>query len=491
MKRVDVAIVGAGPAGMVAASTAASNGLSIAWIDDQPDVGGKVLQKAFLSGKISDLSKTSLVGIRKTCEHELSKAAGGIERFFGTQVWEIEQNRTLHLAPIQRGASCPSAIKAEAIVLAEGAVERHVPFPGWTLPGVMAAGGLGLFVKRGIIPGHRVFLAGSGLLQLALLRDLAQMGLRPAGISLPLSFAETLAFFFGSVLWMGSSRLLFLAAALYDLMRSRIPVYFRSAVTEADGEERLSAVRLQSIDPKWRPIANTGNRIPADTLAIGYGIQPSCDLSRLCGCLHIWEDNAGYWKPLRDRWLETSAPGIWAAGDGARIAGYESAWLEGQIAGLAVCASLGNIPPALAEKRIKPLLQRLAIHDRMAKRIDALSRPRDGIWNVVTDNTIICRCESVRAGDIRKAVASGAQDIGDIKRRTRLGMGPCQARFCTRSINELLARYGRKQRIADALFRPRTPAKPVRFENMAEDVPQALSGDSGRETACQPDEESI
>lgn len=156
-----------------------------------------------------------------------------------------------------------------------------------------------------------------------------------------------------------------------------------------------------------------------------------------------------------------------------------------------MCASLGNIPPALAEKRIKPLLQRLAIHDRMAKRIDALSRPRDGIWNVVTDNTIICRCESVRAGDIRKAVASGAQDIGDIKRRTRLGMGPCQARFCTRSINELLARYGRKQRIADALFRPRTPARPVRFEDMAEDVPQALSGGSRWETACQPDEESI
>lgn len=476
MKTVDVAIVGAGPAGMAAAFTVASRGLSVAWIDDQPDFGGKVLQKAFLSEENSDLSKTSLAGIRKCCEQELPKAAGAIERFFGAQVWQIEQNRTLHLAPIQRGTSCPSAIQAKAIVLAEGAVERHIPFPGWTLPGVMAAGGLGLFVKRGIVPGHRIFLAGSGLLQLALLRDLAQMGLRPAGISLPLSFAETLAFFFGSVLWMGSSRLLFLAMSLYDQMRSRVPIYFRTVVAAAAGEERLSAVRLQSIDSKWRPIANTGQRIPADTLAIGYGIQPSCDLSRLCGCLHVWDQNADYWKPLRDRWLETSVSGIWVAGDGARIAGYEAAWLEGRIAGLAASAFLGKIPLVFAEKGIQSLRLRLMRHDRMARRIDALSKPREGIWDLVMDDTIVCRCESVRAGDIRRAVEDGAQDIGDIKRRTRLGMGACQARVCTGSINALLERY-RKRKTKREVFRPRTPVRPVRFDDMAKDNPQAFVSD--------------
>jgi bacterioferritin-associated ferredoxin len=247
-------------------------------------------------------------------------------------------------------------------------------------------------------------------------------------------------------------------------------------VAAAAGEERLSAVRLQSIDSKWRPIANTGQRIPADTLAIGYGIQPSCDLSRLCGCLHVWDQNADYWKPLRDRWLETSVSGIWVAGDGARIAGYEAAWLEGRIAGLAASAFLGKIPLVFAEKGIQSLRLRLMRHDRMARRIDALSKPREGIWNLVMDDTIVCRCESVRAGDIRRAVEDGAQDIGDIKRRTRLGMGACQARVCTGSINALLERY-RKRKTKREVFRPRTPARPVRFDDMAKDNPQAFVSD--------------
>ncbi len=467
MNPVDVAVVGAGPAGMAAAIEAAVRGLRVAVIDEQPRAGGKFGGHGSAFSEFPEMAAARVERMKERFRKVLQADGNRIECLFGTQVWHIDEDRRLYLVQgsdmHDKRSSC---LSARAIILAQGAIERHIPFFGWTTPGVLAVGGLGLFAKQGIVPGKRIWIAGSGPLQLALLHDLCTVGVPPAGVVLPFSRSEMVYFWLRSLPWMGVDRMRLLAVIAADRMRWRIPVHFRTVVDAAHGPGQLSRIDLRSIDSQWRPLPVRHTGLSADILAVGYGIVPSCELSRRCGCIHVWDEHAACWKPLRDRWLETSVKGVWSVGDGAGIIGYDASWLEGRVAGIAACAFLGKVPPSDADRSIAVLLRRLAPFRRMGRWIEAFSKPRCGIWKAISDDTIVCRCESVRAGDIRTAVANGASDIGEIKRRTRLGMGQCQDRICSQSVQELIARYRKAPIVREAFF-PRMPARPVAFEDMA------------------------
>jgi len=467
MNSFDVAVVGAGPAGMAAAIEAAARDLRVVVIDEQPRIGGKIGSTP--SSAFPEMAAARVERMKDRFRQMLHTDGHRITCLFGSQVWHVDEDHRLYLSSLTDSGEQdkrPSSLKARAVILAQGAIERHVPFPGWTIPGVMAVGGLGLFVKQGIVPRKRIWIAGSGPLQLALVRDLCAAGHPPAGVVLPFSRSEMVYFWMRSLPWMGAERMHLLTLLAADRMRWKIPVHFRTVVHAAHGADQLSAIDLRSIDSRWRPLPTCRSGISADILAVGYGIVPSCELSRRCGCLHVWDEHAACWKPLRDRWLETSVSGMWAVGDGAGIVGYDASWLEGRVAGIAASAFLGKIPSAAADRSISILGRRLVPFRRMGKWIEVVSKPRHGIWEMIPEDTIVCRCETVRAGDIRAAVANGASDIGEIKRRTRLGMGQCQDRICSQSIQELLARY-RKAPIERETFFPRMPARPVRFEDMA------------------------
>ncbi len=473
---IDVAVIGAGPAGMAATIETAARGLRVVVIDEQARIGGKIGSAVSTASGSSKGAAFRVERMKERFRKALQGHGNRIECLLGTQVWHIDEDHRLYLYSIQHSGGQdrgPSLVKARAVILAQGAIERHIPFLGWTTPGVLAVGGLGLFVKQGIVPRKRIWIAGSGPLQLALLHDLCAAGHPPEGLVLPFSRSEMIDWGVRSLPWMGLERMRLLAALAVERMRWKIPVYFRTVVDAAHGSDRLTAIDLRSVDSQWRFLPTRQSGMSADILAVGYGLVPSCELSRRCGCLHVWDAHAACWKPLRDRWLETSVPGIWSVGDGAGIVGYEASWLEGRVAGIAVCAVLGKIPSAVADRSIAVLRRRLAPFRRMGRWIEAVSKPRCGIWEMIPDDTIVCRCESVRAGDIREAVANGASDIGEIKRRTRLGMGHCQDRICSQSVQELIARY-RKAPIEREMFFPRIPARPVRFEDMA--CPPPCSG---------------
>jgi bacterioferritin-associated ferredoxin len=165
---------------------------------------------------------------------------------------------------------------------------------------------------------------------------------------------------------------------------------------------------------------------------------------------------------LRSPHMETTIPGVFVAGDGSQIRGYEAAIDEGRAAGIAACAQLGKLSSGEAHRLIQPLHRKLRRVRRFGEALDAISAPRPGILDSMPDDTIICRCEEVKLLDIRKAVALGAGSINDIKRRTRLGMGHCQGHFCGQMINELLWKIGGEKKKRE-IFTPRIPVKPVPF----------------------------
>jgi hydrogen cyanide synthase HcnB len=164
--------------------------------------------------------------------------------------------------------------------------------------------------------------------------------------------------------------------------------------------------------------------------------------------------------------METSISGVFAAGDGLTIKGYSAAIEEGRVAALEACTQLDRLGKREADRLLRPALRKLKRFNRFGQIMDALSTPQPGIFNILTDDTVVCRCEEVTMQDVISAVADGARDVNDIKRRTRLGMGHCQGRFCGQVINELMWRLTdvRKQR---EVFTPRTPVKPVTFGCLA------------------------
>jgi hydrogen cyanide synthase HcnB len=164
--------------------------------------------------------------------------------------------------------------------------------------------------------------------------------------------------------------------------------------------------------------------------------------------------------------METNIPGIFAAGDGLTIKGYSAAIEEGRVAALEACTQLERVSRREADRLLRPSLRKLTRFNRFGQILDVLSTPRPGIFNIISDDTVVCRCEEVTMRDVIAAVADGARDMNDIKRRTRLGMGNCQGRICGQVINELIWRLTGVRKPHE-MFTPRTPAKPVPFAFLA------------------------
>ncbi len=461
MNRVDVAVIGGGPAGMIAAATAARYGASVALIEDQPGPGGKVFQtvETHGSGCLFQVEKR----IRNRLFDDWRNMQHRIRVYTRSQVFHIDHQNVIQIDSLDPDSGKPTSINAAKIILAEGAMERQIPFPGWTLPGVFSSGGLGLFAKKGVIPGKKILIAGTGPLQLALVRHLMVHNAGIAGIVTPVSMRQSLSHAVKGLPWMGPLRLLTALDYYKKIWQPGIPVYSSYRIQDASGHNHVETVSIIRVDESGHKMAGTEKNISVDTLAIGYGLIPSTGLSRICGCLHQYDEMAGYWKPVRDSYLETSVSGIFVIGDGAGIRGYAAAMLEGKLAAVEACTQLGKLSRQQASRLIRPLFMKRIPHDRMGRVIDAFSKPAPPLVADIPDHTLICRCEEITLGEIRRAVADGAVDIHDIKRRTRMGMGRCQGRFCGQTIQEIFPHMPNPMG-----FTPRIPVRPVSFGRLAE-----------------------
>ncbi|WP_156724935.1 FAD/NAD(P)-dependent oxidoreductase [Streptomyces apocyni] len=440
----DLAVIGAGPAGLAGAVTAAGLGLSVALLDASEHVGGQFYRHpAATLGAVRPEALhhdwAAFAGLRRGLE------ASGVSHLAGHHVWSVtgqDGDWAVHaVTGSDGGQERPVRVRARALLLATGASERQLPFPGWTLPGVVGAGGAQAMLKSGLVlPGRRVVVAGSGPLLLAVAGSLAAAGARvPAVVEASgyLRYARH-----PRVLATNPYKLVEAVVHGGALLRHRVRPLPRSAVVAAHGTDRVEAVTVARLDRDWRPVPGSRRRIACDALAVGHGLAPQIDLATALGCATRRTVDATAALVLGDG-QETTVSGVWSAGETGGVGGSRLAIVEGELAALAIASRLDG-QTELPQSRRAVRLRRG--RDRMRAFADAMAAahaPAPGWTQWLPDDTDVCRCEEVTAGRVREAVTDlGAGDARTVKLLTRAGMGWCQGRMCGAAVACLAARGG-------------------------------------------------
>jgi NADPH-dependent 2,4-dienoyl-CoA reductase/sulfur reductase-like enzyme len=442
-QKIDFAVIGAGPAGMAAATLAAELGLDTVLIDEQDAPGGQIYRGIEHAADESPLGCDYLAGRRLATAFRESVATYRP----ATTVWHIDPDGTLSL--ISSGGS--ETVRARRILVATGAIERPVPIPGWTLPGVMTAGAAQIMLKTGdLVPAGRTVLAGQGPLSWLVAAQLIRAGAPPSLIleTTLLRNYHAAGHLLPSVLWPARRALRKGLSLIREVKRAGIPI--RRGIT---GLSALGRERLQSV--AW-----DGGEIAADLLLLHEGVIPNTQISLALQLEHRWDEAQLCWRPVVDEWGATGLPAIAIAGDGGGIAGAEAAALSGRLAALDAAAFLDKIDPAERDRRARPI--RVALRRELAVRpfLDRLYRPAPSVL-VPADDIIACRCEEVTVAQIRRAARLGAQGPNQAKAFTRCGMGPCQGRICGPIVSAVMADTLGKPIAEIGAYRPRAPYKPI------------------------------
>jgi len=427
MKFYDIVIVGAGPAGLAAAHAAAyhppgasglrlNQSLHICVIDDNPYAGGQIWRGG---PQQQDDSRAQRLW------REL-QAAPNVSFMQQSRVQYASAPGTL----LVQGPEDAVTLRYNRLVLATGAREHLLPFPGWTLPGVSGAGGLQALAKGGYpVQGKRVVVAGSGPLLLAVAATLKSKGAIISAIVEQAGLPQLGRFALGLL---ATPAKLKQARQLRAQLRG-VPYWSNSYVRAALGEESVSAVQIQR-----------GSRIehlPCDYLACGYGLRPNLELPMALGC-HLG-GNSGRAAKVDD-WQQTSVTGVYCAGEGTGIGGVDLALAEGGIAGL---AAAGQAHVASSEHVYDLFNERLRGR-QFAERLARGFALRPELRQLAADDTIVCRCEDVCHGELRQHGSWRSAKL-----HTRCGMGPCQGRICGGATDTL---YGWRP---DAVRLPLSPTR--------------------------------
>lgn len=467
----DLLIVGAGPAGMTAAVRARDFGMSVLVVDDQPTPGGQIW-RAIETRAASPVGDLLGQEYRDGLPVAQALRASGAMYEPGTQVWQIEPENhsdATQSTPSQGGAwqvfmsraQRAEKVRATSVLLATGAQERPVPFPGWTLPGVLTVGAAQILLKTSRqIPEHPVWVAGSGPLPLLYMIQLQRAGGRVAGWldTTPVgAWRRALPHVMGALAgWQDILKGLKWAR---DLRRTGFPIVRGVTHLRAQGGDRLERIAYRTADGR-------AHEVPAQLLLIHEGVVPSIHMTQAIGCEHIWRDSQACFAPVVDTWGQTNQPGIFVAGDGAGIGGARAACTRGDLAALGIALRASKLPVDAALRSAAPLRRRLAAELATRPLLDALYRPRPEVF-APADETIVCRCEELSAAQIREAAAIGHPGPNQIKAFTRAGMGPCQGRQCGYTVAHILAQAHGEPVETVGFYRIRPPLKPLTLGELA------------------------
>jgi NADPH-dependent 2,4-dienoyl-CoA reductase/sulfur reductase-like enzyme len=324
----------------------------------------------------------------------------------------------------------------------------------------MTLGGVQILLKsQGVVPEGRILVAGTGPLLYLTASQLLENGANVIGVldasSLPQLIKKSIP------LWRSLDLLTKGIYYFAGLKKHRIPIYFRSVVKEALGSEYLEEVVSIKINEDWVPIPGTEKKLEADALCLNFGFVPSTSFTHLAKCEHTCNPYLRGWAPIFNSRYETSQEGIFVAGDCTGIGGVKMAVLEGKIVGTEVAYQLGCIAGAEADKRQTKL--------------------RKALLKLLTDDTVVCRCEEVMWKTISRILNDGYCHIEQIKRLTRMGMGRCQGRFCYPTLLGILGQQLSAEELAKEDFSGRLPVKPFplklfsEIESMHQQIDNSLS----------------
>ena len=407
----NVLIVGGGPAGMTAAVAASAGGaVNVTIVDDNPQLGGQIWRAEL--GRIKSAEAREIIAALDQQKIKIVNNAA---------VFASDSNSLLAETP-----SGKIRIGYQKLILATGARERFLPFPGWTLPNVFGAAGLQALVKGGMdVRDNRVVVAGTGPLLLVVAEYLATKGARVVAICEQTSNRKLDRFALG--LWRTPSKIV-QGISLRGKLRG-VPYYRNCWVTAADGESELQRVTIKRFDKT--------EDIECDMLACGFHLVPNIELAQLLGC----QIDDGY--VVVDDYQQTSVSDVYCAGEPTGIGGVDGALVEGKIAGFAATDQYDQAASLLRTRKRTTAF---------AKALDQAFELRDELKILAANSTIVCRCEDVQYGKLAEY-----RDFRMAKLQTRCGMGACQGRICGASVEFL---FGWEDRSV------RPPMFPVKMENL-------------------------
>ncbi|NNC11265.1 FAD-dependent oxidoreductase [Planctomonas sp. JC2975] len=469
-------MVGGGPAGLSSALTAAHAGLRVALVDAGSRLGGQFWRhpdpQSLAPGQAeSDGQHSWRVFERMRAQLRGFIATGRVLHLAGHTAWSIERGESASVVRLTRSWDAvqliAGSVRSEHVILCPGGYDRQLPVPGWTVPGVMAAGGVQALVKNGgRLDGRRAVVTGTGPFLLPVAAALTRAGATVVAVceANPPSAWLTGT---GSVLRMPSK----IAEALefgLVLGRHRIPYRTRTAVTRIHGTDHVEGVTLSRVraDGGIVPSAGARSHLEVDLVALGWGFTPDLGLAVAAGA-EVRRDVDGSLVAVVDDDYRSSVAGLSIAGEATGVGGAMMAVHEGELAASAVASETGvGVGPARAAR----LRRAIARERAFARAMHGASALPAG-WTAWLDpDTVVCRCEEVSAGDIRNACGDlGADDARTVKALTRAGMGWCQGRVCGFATCEVTASCAARSSTADDLraMSKRVLASPVRLGDLA------------------------
>ncbi len=449
----DIAVAGAGPAGMAAAEAAARAGARVVMVDLFATPGGQYHMQP--PQRLAALRASQQAKSGREAAHRCE--AAGVRIVTGAEIFWAEPG--FRLLAHRQGQAI--RIDSSILIAATGASERVLPFKGWTLPGVISAGAAQRLVKTGgTAPGRRIVLAGSGPFLLAVASTFAAAGIRLA------------AYVEAAKPRLDAARLLArhpdrageALKLVTGLLRTKPRRLQGHIVIEALGEDRLEAVRAAPLGPDGAVRVSNAFVIDGiDALCVGFGFRPSVEITSVLKARHSYDEALGGWLCDANATTgATSVPGLYAAGEVTGLGGAVVARLAGLLAGRHAATALGF--GAVADSGARKSVRELQKARRFAAGLAALFPFPTGLLDIVSSDTIACRCEDVSVGDIQSAVEQGARDFFSTKMWTRAGMGPCQGRVCGQPIAALLSRTLKVPPSEIGFNSPHLPLRPVPLE---------------------------
>jgi D-hydroxyproline dehydrogenase subunit alpha len=354
-----------------------------------------------------------------------------VRHLAATTVWRAARDDdgvvTLWVGGPEGGAE--TTVEVRAVVLATGAAELVLPFPGWDLPGVTTAGAAAaLLAGQGVTVGRRVLMGGSGPQLLPVAARLAQAGVRVVAVLEATPAPATLPQAAGLAAFPGQRPQARGYAAV--LARHGVPVRTGYAVVACQGTERVGRAVIAQLDQDWRPLPGSRREETVDAVHVGFGFSPALELPRALGCAEVQHASRPAAAVACDADLATSVPGVFAAGQVTGAGGADVAELEGYLAGTSAARYLSRLPPDAYAERTRPLRARLEQARRLAAQLGEAYPLPPGWLEWPDADTVICRCEQTRWSEIGAAVDGGARDVSAVMAVTRCGTGDCRARVC-------------------------------------------------------------
>jgi D-hydroxyproline dehydrogenase subunit alpha len=450
----DLAVVGAGPAGLAAAVTAAGAGCRVALLDSGPRLGGQYWRHRDDTGH----------GHRAWSTFAALRAAlldSAVDYRAGAAVWFTESNPPWYVLHLEDSP----AVYARSLLIATGTYDRVLPFPGWDLPGVVTPGAAQALLKgSGVAVGSQVVVAGAGPFLLPVAAGLLRAGVRVAGVyeaGNPLGYLRRP--------WaLSVGKLREAAGYLARLARHRVPYRARHAVIAAHGTQVVTGVDVARLDRHGAPVRRSVRTVGCDAVAVGYGFTPQLELPLALGCTTRLDVDGNLVLDV-DVAGRTSVAGVYAAGEVTGVGGAELSLVEGRVVG-AVAAMALHRPSPFSEPELTRLLARRVSLRRFAGLMHEVHAPPAGWTDWLRGDTLVCRCEEVPRSAIEAAVTElGATTGRAVKGLCRPGMGWCQGRVCGYATAALTAHLcGRPLEVADLESFARRPiTQPVTLATLA------------------------